>query len=60
MTEDTFKRKVAHRIEQASGRMVLAVLECGHAVYGLKPDDTEHWCVLCAKEANSKVYRNAH
>lgn len=55
MTDDTFVREVAHRIEQADGRMVLSVLRCGHGLYGLKLEDTEHWCVQCATEANNKV-----
>lgn len=45
-----FKRKVVKRIEQADGRMELAVLVCGHGVYSLKPDATDHLCGQCAKE----------
>ena len=45
-----FKRKVVKRIVQADGRMELAVLVCGHDVYGLKPDATGHLCGQCAKE----------
>lgn len=59
MTEDTFKRKVEVRIEQADGRMVLYVLECAHAYYGMNDEATEQWCAQCATEANSEVFRNA-
>lgn len=45
-----FKRKVAKSIKQADGRMVLSVLACGHEVYGLKPDATDHLCGQCARE----------
>ena len=45
-----FKRKVVKRIEQADGRMGLAVLVCGHGVYSLKPEATDHLCGQCAKE----------
>lgn len=44
-----FTSKVVKRIEQADGRMELAVLSCGHEVYGLKPEATTHVCGQCAK-----------
>jgi len=48
------KRKVAKRIEQADGHMVLAVLECGHELYGLRSNATDHVCIQCRLKDRDK------